>query len=66
MLKKAYDPRLPLKNLYNTSRNLVKPITEEFETVAEAFDDMEGSVLLNSIEFEVPGQGTMKYSQFYN
>lgn len=66
MLKKAYDPRLPLRNLYKTSRNLVKPIKEEFEIEIEAFDDMEGSVLLNSIEFEVPGQGNVKYSQFYN
>lgn len=66
MLKKAYDPRLPLRNLYKTSRNLVKPIKEEFEIETEAFDDMEGSVLLNSIEFEVPGQGNMTYSQFYN
>lgn len=66
LLKKAYDPRLPLKNLYKTSRNLVKPIKEEFEIETEAFDDMEGSVLLNSVEFEVPGQGNMTYSQFYN
>lgn len=66
MLKKAYDPRLPLKNQYNTTRNLVKPIIKEFETISEAFDDMEGAVLLNSVEFEVPGQGNMTYSQFYN
>lgn len=67
LLKNAYDERLK-GNLYNTSRNLKKPIVKEFSNYQEAQKELESINLfcLQSAEFEKPGQGMIRTAQYYS